>query len=84
MLGHLNYLDISPEKRAEAAAKARDQLRAAIMNPAITAEQRADLQARLTRLNQWAAGTLPSSASTRTPQNHSVGLDETVELTEKV
>ena len=50
MLGHLNYLDISPEKRAEAAAKARDQLRAAIMNPAITAEQRADLQARLTKL----------------------------------
>jgi hypothetical protein len=84
MLGHLNYLDLAPEKRSEAAEKARTQLRAALSNPALTEEQRTLLQERMVRLNQWVSGDLPSSATVRTPQSHTVGVDEAISVGVKV
>jgi hypothetical protein len=84
MLGHLNYLGLSEEKRDETAAKARAQIKAALSSPTITAEQRAVLQERLTHLNKWAAGALPSSATVRTPQNQTVSVSEDVSVAEKV
>ena len=61
MLGHLNYLDLTPESRAEAATKARATLRAALANPTTTQEQRVLIQERISVLNQWALGTLPTT-----------------------
>jgi hypothetical protein len=84
MLGHLNYIGLTAEKRDEVAAKARTQIKAALSNPALTEEQRAVLQERLTRLNQWAAGSLPSSATLRASQNQTVSVAEGVSVGEKV
>ena len=56
---HRNYLDIPVELRKQAAAKARAELAAHLNNPTYTDEQRALVSARLVRISQWAAGTLP-------------------------
>jgi hypothetical protein len=56
---HLNYLDIPPEMRKKAAARAQAELRGHLNNPTYTDEQRALVSARLARISQWSAGTLP-------------------------
>ena len=84
-IGHLSYTDLSAEQRAEAANKIRTQLRAQLHNPALTVEQRAQIQERMLHLDHWAAGALPvKAAPKRTPQHHEVGVSEGVPLTEKV
>jgi hypothetical protein len=56
---HFTYLDIPEALRKEAAAKAQAELRSHLSNPMYTDEQRALVSARLARISQWAAGTLP-------------------------
>lgn len=48
----LTQRDLSSALRAQAEKTYRDQLRAALQNPALTAEQRRDLRARLTQVGQ--------------------------------
>lgn len=59
MIVHRNYLDIPIAKRAEAAAKARAQMRALLATPGLSAEQVKDIQERMTKLTAWEKGTLP-------------------------
>jgi len=56
---HLNYLDIPVELRKQAAAKAKAELTSHLSNPMYTDEQRALVSARMARISQWVAGTLP-------------------------
>jgi hypothetical protein len=86
-IGHLNYRDLSPDKRAEAATKLRAQLRTQLTSSTLTSEQRFEIQTRLKHLNMWVAGTIAPPGNppvVRTPQNHSVGVGEFVGVNEKV
>ena len=58
-MGHdrLNYLDIPPARRRNAAVKALTRLKDALGNPALTPEQVEAISTRIDHLNKWAAGT---------------------------
>lgn len=56
-----NYLDLTEEQRREGARVARNRIRSALANPLLTPEQSLMLQEQLTKIDQWEAGTLPSS-----------------------
>ena len=66
MLIHKTYLDLPAAQRREAAKAAKARYQGMLSNPvvALTPEQRAQIQAQVRHLAQWAAGTLPVAHST--------------------
>jgi hypothetical protein len=54
----LTYLDIPEDIRREAAGRARTNLRALLVSPAYTQEQRAEIVAQIEHISQWEAGLL--------------------------
>lgn len=88
-IGRISYLQISREKRREAALPSRRRLQERLSDPTLTVEQRATLVAQLEHLAAWEAGTLGAAQTDnppavalppRTTQNHSVRVSETVEV----
>lgn len=55
---HLTYLDLSPEQRKEGAKAAREQLRQAVANPFLSAEQQSALADRRDHIDKWEKGDL--------------------------
>jgi len=60
-VNHKNYLSIPTVRRRATASKSLAQLRDSLGNPVLTEEQRANVLERINRINQWAAGTLPTN-----------------------
>jgi hypothetical protein len=58
-VGHLTYLDLSPEQRQQAAGRARERLRSHLANPFMTADQAKLLQEQAEKIDRWEAGLLP-------------------------
>ena len=54
----LTYLDIPVDIRREAAARSRGNLRALLVNPAYTNEQRQVIVSQIEKLSAWEAGTV--------------------------
>lgn len=55
----LTYRDIPVDERLKAAQQAKARLRALLMSPGLTPEQRQELTQQLQRVDEWANGTLP-------------------------
>lgn len=97
---HFSYLDLSQERRAEAARTARDQIMIALKNPFLKAEQQEALYERMTHLGRWERGeveleapmlkaadpvlALPEVTSSADPTHHSVELVDTVTVSDEV
>ena len=54
----LNYTHLTPEQRRKGAAEARDRLRGAMMNPALTPDQAAYLKKESDKIDSWEKCTL--------------------------
>ena len=61
-VGHLTYLDLSLEQRRVAATRVREQIRNALANPFLAADQRAILTSQIDRITAWERGTLAIGA----------------------
>jgi len=59
----LTYLDLPLDQRKKAATRVREQIRAALSNPFLAADQRANLQAQVDRITKWEQGTLEIGAA---------------------
>lgn len=66
-VGHITYLDLSLEQRRMAAARVREQIRAALANPFLDPGQRTILTAQIDRITAWERGTLAIGAPFATP-----------------
>lgn len=55
-IGRMSFLDLSPEKRAQAAAAAISRLKTQLDNPFLTAEQTKFLQEKITQISHWEQG----------------------------
>jgi hypothetical protein len=60
---HFSYLDIPIEKRKLAARHVREQVRDALKNPFLAADQKALFAYQLERITRWEAGGLEIGAS---------------------
>lgn len=61
-IGHVTYLDLPLQARSAAANRVREQIRQAMANPFLAADQRALLVAHLHRITHWEHGRLPIGA----------------------
>jgi hypothetical protein len=66
-VGHVTYLDLSPEQRRQAAKAVREKVRAALANPFLTNEQKSALTYQLERITHWEHGRLAMGAPFRLP-----------------
>ncbi len=95
-IGHLSYLDLTPEQRHEGAKAARERVRQLLANPFLSQDQRQILADRLSHIDAWERCQLhaPASApmqvemiqdlpeveSVRTPVQHTVSVSDDVEV----
>jgi hypothetical protein len=61
-VGHLTYLDLTPAQRKVAAQRVREQVRTALANPFLTADQRGTLILQVDRITRWERGQLALGA----------------------
>lgn len=64
---HLSYLDLNPQQRRQSANLAQQQLKRRLSDPSLTAEQQAQLRARVNHLGQWADGSLGTPQKVAAP-----------------
>jgi hypothetical protein len=61
-VGHLTYLDLTPDQRQEGARAAREQVRKLMANPFLTADQQKILSDRVMHIDKWENGQLEVGA----------------------
>ena len=65
---HHTYLDLPIAKRKAAANRVREQIRSALTNPFLAADQKAILVYQLDRIHQWQEGKLPVGEPFKLPR----------------
>lgn len=65
---HMTYLDIPATQRSEAAKVARQKIQGMLTNPFMEQDQVVFLHARLTQLDMWEQGLLPTPPSAAAPR----------------
>ena len=63
----MSYRDLTTEQRQSGAKKARERIRAAMLNPALTPDQSAYLKAQMVKINRWEACELDSGSEDPPP-----------------
>ncbi len=76
----MTYLELAPKVRETSGANALSDLRRLLNVPGISAEQRAEIEARIQRVTSWVHGTLPvdKSTSAASVTHHTVVIAEAV------
>ncbi len=75
----MTYLELAPKVRETSGANALSDLRRLLNVPGISAEQRAEIEARIQRVTSWVHGTLPVDKSTSAASvHHTVVIAEAV------
>jgi predicted site-specific integrase-resolvase len=59
----ITYLDLPLDQRKKAAIRVREQIRSALSNPFLSADQRTNLTAQIDRITKWEQGTLEVGAA---------------------
>jgi hypothetical protein len=92
MIKHISYLQLNPRVRAQAAERARTQLRAVLTNTVMTPESAAMVNKRLADLDLWEHGKMPEHPAhpaphkvpaqlpERTPEHHVVEVSDNAEV----
>lgn len=84
---YMSYKDLSQDQRTRGATKIREQLRAMLMTPLLTDEQRAAIFTKLSDVSKWERGEIevqPPPAFVPKGVDHSVEVSEDVPVAEDV